>query len=119
MQLGTLIRRLESEADAGEALAAIGDLVLYAEVSAMGTRFEETPPAYAAGAVVRYAAGAGDEEWVTLLGALERDGDPGRVFLTRALRWALADDAADVVSPEPVRQSCGTGGPCGCAHSKP
>lgn len=117
MQLGTLIRRLENERDAGEALAAIGDLVLYAEVSAMGERFEESPPAYAAGAVARYAAGAGDEEWVTLLGALERTDDPGHAFLTRALRWALTRDAADVASPEQVPEGCGSDSACRCAQT--
>lgn len=117
MQLGTLIRQLENERDAGEALAAIGDLVLYAEVSAMGQQFDESPPTYAAGAVARYAAGASDEEWVTLLGALERADDPGHAFLTRALRWALTRDAADVASPEQVREGCGGEGACRCAQA--
>jgi len=43
MQIGALVERLEQEDDAGEALAALGDIVLFAEVAAMGARFEESP----------------------------------------------------------------------------
>lgn len=95
MHLGTLMTRLEREEDAGEALAALGDIVLYAEVLAASERHGESPAAYTAGAVVRFAGAAGDEDWVGLVGALERARNPAREMLSRALRWALARDAEE------------------------
>jgi len=96
MQIGALIECLEREDDAGEALAALGDLVLFAKVVAMGERFDESPAVYTAGAVARFAGGASDEDWVSLIGALERSGEPGQEFLVRALGWSLAHDAREV-----------------------
>ena len=96
MHIGALVERLEREGDAGEALAALGDLVLFAEVGDMGERFDENPAVYTAGAVARFAAGASDEDWANLIGALERSPEPGQEFLVRALRWSLAHDARDV-----------------------
>ena len=105
MDLGLLITHLESEQNAGEALAALGDLMLYAEVLATGARFDEGPGCYAAGAVGRFAGAAGDAEWVTLLGAMERAEQPGQAFLRHAIKWALARDARD-------RHSQAAGGTC-------
>ena len=104
MHLGTVIARLESEEDAGEALAALGDVVLYASVVATGERFGESPARYAATAVARFADGASDEDWVTLLGAMERARQPGQTFLAFAIRWALARDAPRDEAP----MRCGT-----------
>ena len=94
MQIGALIERLAREDDAGEALAVLGDLVLFAEVVAMGERFDESPAVYTTGAVARFGAGASD--WVSLIGALEQSPEPGQEFLVRALRWSLAHDAREV-----------------------
>jgi hypothetical protein len=96
MQIGALVERMKRDDDAGEALTALGDLVLFAEVVAMGDRFDEGPAAYTAGAVARFAAGASDEDWMSLIGALERSREPGQEFLVRALRWSLAHDAREV-----------------------
>lgn len=95
MHLGTLIGRLEREQDAAVALEAMGDLVLYAETAEMAARFDATPAQYAAAAVSRFAAAADDEQWVGLIGALERAEDPARTTLCRMLRWALHHDARD------------------------
>ncbi|MFV0296728.1 MAG: hypothetical protein ACK5JT_11495 [Hyphomicrobiaceae bacterium] len=108
MHLGTLIRRLENEDDAGTALDAIGDLVLFSEVTAMGEHYGESPAAYTATAVARFASGAGDEDWVTLMGAMDRSGDPQCTFLTHALRWSLSHDARDLAHP-------GEDQPCQCS----
>jgi hypothetical protein len=118
MQIGALVERLEQEDDAGEALAALGDIVLFAEVAAMGARFEESPATYTAGAVARFAAGAGDEDWVSLIGAIERAPEPSHAFLVRALRWCLAQDAKELAGASQSR-ACGCGadpGPCHDAH---
>jgi hypothetical protein len=69
--------------------------VLYAGVVATGERFGEDPATYTAGAVARFAGGARDEDWVGLLGAMERSQQPGQTFLAHAIRWALARDTAD------------------------
>jgi hypothetical protein len=108
MQLADLIDHLESEEDAGNALMAIGDLVLFAQVVAMGKRFDESPAAYTAGAVARFAAGASDEDWLTLIGALERAQEPRQAFLLQALKWALTRDASGH-NDAPCCGTCATG----------
>ena len=55
MQLGTLMDRLEFEDDAAAALEALGDIVLFAEVQAMGERYDECPGEYVANAARRFA----------------------------------------------------------------
>lgn len=94
MDLGRLISRLEGEQNAGDALTAIGDLVLYAEISATGARFGESPACYTAGAVGRFAGGASAADWVTVLGAMEQATQPSQAFLLHAIRWALTRDGS-------------------------
>ena len=91
-QLGYL---LIEEGKTDEAIAALGDIVLYERVVTTGARFEETPGQYVAGAAARFAASAPDEEWLGLIAAIERDPDPGRAALGRILRWALGRDRVD------------------------
>ncbi|MEZ5855872.1 MAG: hypothetical protein R3D67_14435 [Hyphomicrobiaceae bacterium] len=119
MQLGSLIARLERENDAGEALSALADIALYARVLQTGSRFDEGPAAYTAGAVTRFAGAAQDAQWLSLMAAMERSHDPGHTFLVHALEWALDHDA-DVgpascdcatqhagQTPEPGHGTCG------------
>lgn len=108
MHLGTLIARLESEDSAALALEALGDIVLFTAVSKAGARYEETPGAYVAGAVARFSDGAGDEDWVGLIGVIERAEDPGQAALVRMLRWALARDAAGGEGARQTACSCGS-----------
>lgn len=105
MQLGALLNQLSDEGDAASALEALGDVILLAEIQAMGERHEETPGEYVANASRRFAARADDEDWLALMTAIERADDPARVVLGRMLRWALAQDAA----PVPLATSCGCG----------
>lgn len=105
MQLGVLLTRLSDESDAAAALDALGDLVLLAQIQAMGEEHDETPGEYVANASRRYAAQAGDEDWLALMTAIERADDPARVVLGKMLRWALARDAA----PAPAAGGCGCG----------
>jgi hypothetical protein len=111
MHLGALIARLECEDNAATALQALGDIVLFSAVGEAGSRHEESPGAYVAGAVGRFAAGAGDEDWVGLIGQMERAEDPGQAALVRMLQWALARDALD---GEGVRQAACS---CGSTHA--
>lgn len=94
MHLGTLIGRLRREEDAALALEALDDIVLYADVAAMGERFDETPAAYVATAAARFANLASNDDWTQVIGAAGKADEPGRAILARMLRWALERDRA-------------------------
>lgn len=113
MQLGALMRRLEDEADAAHAMEALGDVVLYARVQAMGLQHDETPGAYLAGAARRFTNQGSDEDWLALMTAMERAEDPARAIIGKMLHWALEKDAGDA-GPA---CSCGSGG--GGHHGHP
>ncbi len=110
MLLGTILKRLGNEADAAEALEAMGDIVLLAEVEAMGELHDESPADYVCGATRRFAADAASEDWLALMTAIERSDDPARTTLDTMLRWSLARDAAG-----PAATGCG----CGCGKGGP
>jgi hypothetical protein len=109
MQLGGLIAVLEDEANAAAALETLGDLVLFAEVQAVGVRYNEAPGEYVSGAVGRFASGASDEDWLGLMNALERSDDPARAVLQYILRWALTQDATEQVASTHGGCSCHAG----------
>lgn len=115
MNLGSLIANLEDEDNGAKALDALGDIVLFAEVQAMGEAFGEDAGSYVATSARRFAALAGDEEWLSLIGAMERAQAPGQTALRRMLRWALDTDAKDLTGPVEKASadcSCGSHG-CG------
>lgn len=101
MLLGDLIARFTDQAVAEEAVLALGDLTMLArlreEVDATGLDLGECVVA----ATRRYAAEASDEEWVTLMGVMGKESDPGAVFLRRALSHVHRQAAAG---------GCGHGG---------
>ncbi|HWK01769.1 MAG TPA: hypothetical protein VNR41_13785 [Xanthobacteraceae bacterium] len=92
MLLGDLLARFRDESIATETVLGCGDLVLIAGLMEQASLSGQTLGAYAASAVRRYAAGASDEEWVTLMGALGRAEDPGIVCMRRAFDHALQQD---------------------------
>ena len=49
--------------------------------------------AYVTQTVQRYATAASDEEWITLMGLLNRSPDPGTTCLQRAFAYALREAA--------------------------
>lgn len=112
MQLGVLLSSLEDKTNAGVALDAIGDIVLYAEVLEAGARYDEAPGEYVSAAVRRYASKASDEDWLGLMNAVEHGDNPGHAVLQRILRWALAQDASEDTSAPHGGCSCqgGRGG---------
>jgi hypothetical protein len=112
MHLGELMTTLESDGGAAAALEALGDIVLLAEVRAMGDAHGEAPGEYVANASRRFAARAGDEEWLALMSAMERDADPARAAVERMIRWALADDARAGEGDHAGACSCGGSGGC-------
>jgi hypothetical protein len=107
MQLGTLMHHLEFEDDAAAALGALGDIVLFTEIQAMGERYDECPGTYVANAARRFAARASDEDWLNLMAVMERSQDPAQAALERMLRWALKVDAEEGLSPSHAGCSCG------------
>jgi hypothetical protein len=115
MQLGTLMNHLAFKDDAAAALETLGDIVLFAEVQAMGERYEESPGEYVANAAHRFAAVAGDEDWLNLMTVIERSDDPARAALERMLRWSLKRDAAEAVHQAGHAQvrGCTCGGDAG------
>lgn len=109
MHLGTLLASLQDDAGAGMALEALGDIVLFAQVQSAGERFGETPGAYTAGAVGRFAAGASDEQWLGLVAAAARNADPARAALAHVLAWAMRQDDAGQCSSDHSGRSCHCG----------
>lgn len=112
MQLGRLISQLENDAQAGAALEAMGDLVLFARVETVGLLHEETPAEYLANAARRYANLASDEDWLGLMTAIEQADNPGRAVLKKILLWALDKDAPQTVQTHAACTCAGGAGGC-------
>lgn len=89
MLVGDLIARFEDEAVAAEALLAIEDIGLTAEVSRAAAEQEVTVGEFAAAAVQRFANQASNEEWMTMMGRIARAEDPGLAFLRHVLSVAV------------------------------
>ena len=110
MTLGDMIAALDDEAKGASALEALGDIVLLAEVRAMAEAFGESEGGYVATSARRFAALAGDEAWLSLIGVMEQAPMPGQIALQRMLRWALDVDAKEIAQ---TRSGAGTGCSCG------
>lgn len=86
--LGDILASLTDETTAAETILGTGDLALLAAVreraategAGLGTCVTQT--------VQRYTAQASDEEWVTLMGMLNRSPDPSTTCLKRAFEYA-------------------------------
>jgi len=89
MLIGDLIARLQEEAVASETLFSLGDLALTARLVTRAAESNTSAGELAAQAVRRFADGASDDEWVTLLGRISRADDPGRAFLRHVLSRAV------------------------------
>ena len=89
MLLGDLLAELSDEAAAPEAILRVHDLPMLAAMRRQAAADGVDLPAYVAGTVRRYASEATDEEWITLMGLLNRAPDPGAVCLKRAFEHAL------------------------------
>jgi hypothetical protein len=108
MELGKLIDRMTVEDEAAAALEALGDIVLFAEVQAMGERYDENPGEYVANATRRFAAQGSNEDWLDLMNVMERSNEPARAALERMLRWSLKHDAAETESQNAGQCFCGS-----------
>lgn len=88
MLLGELISRFTDETLATEAILSLGDLGLLTALRECANADGLELGTFAALAVRRYALEASNEEWVTLMGAMDRSKDPGLTCLKRALVYA-------------------------------
>ncbi len=86
--LGDLLAQLTDETTALEALVQLGDLTLLETARGKAAAEGLDLASYVTQTVQRYAASATDEEWVTLMGLLNRSPDPGATCLQRAFAYA-------------------------------
>jgi hypothetical protein len=112
MQLGEIIRTFSEEVAADEALLALDDITLFAEVRHTAERFDETTGEYAAGSVRRFANLASSEDWLGLMNIIERATDPGTDCLSFMVKWSLKQDLKPADEPH---AGCTCGGQGGCA----
>jgi hypothetical protein len=87
--LGDILHHLSDEAAALEALRGAGDVTLLAAARERAAAEGVDLATCVVQTVQRYAAQASDEEWITLIGALNRASDPGAAYLRRAFACAL------------------------------
>lgn len=108
MTLGTILATLRDEDAADAALAALDDIVLYAQVQGCAAEHGETPGEYACGSVRRFSNLASSEDWLSLMTAIERSSDPARTTLEKMVRWSLRKDTA------PANDACAKSS-CNCS----
>ena len=87
--LGDLLANLTDETTALETILGAGDLALLTAVRDHAAAECVDLGAYVGQMVQRYANEASDEEWITLMGALNRSQDPGATCLKRAFAYDL------------------------------
>ena len=87
--LGDLLASLTDEATALETILSADDLKLLAAAQELAAADGLDLAAFVTQTVQRYTNEASDEEWVTLMGLLNRSQDPGTTCLQRAFEHAL------------------------------
>ncbi len=87
--LGDLLASLTDETIAVETILGAGDMTLLAAVQAQAAADGLDLGACVTQTVQRYNHEASDEEWVTLIGTMNRSQDPGAACLKRAFEHAL------------------------------
>jgi hypothetical protein len=109
VHLGNLLARLQDDDNASTALETLGDIVLYTQVTLAGECFGESPGAYTAAAVSRFSGAASDEDWLGVVGGIERSTDPARAALAFMLRWSLRRDATSRDESDDAARECNCG----------
>lgn len=89
--LGDLLANLTDETTALETILSAGDLKLVTAAQELAAADGLDLGSYVIQTVQRYTNEASDEEWVTLMGLLNRSQDPGTTCLKRALEHALRE----------------------------
>lgn len=85
--LGDLLAKLTDETAAIDTILGSGDLALLAAVKEQATAEGLDLATCVVQTVQRYTHEADDEEWVTLMGLMNRTNDPGAVCLKRAFEY--------------------------------
>jgi hypothetical protein len=86
--LGDILARLTDETAAVETILGTGDLTLLTVVKERAAAEGLDLAACVTQTVQRYTHEASDEEWVTLIGLMNRANDPGAICLKRAFEHA-------------------------------
>ena len=86
--LGDILARLTDETAAVETILGAGDLALLTMVKERAAAEGLDLAACVTQTVQRYTHEATDEEWITLIGLMNRANDPGAVCLKRAFERA-------------------------------
>jgi hypothetical protein len=89
MVLGDILASLTDETAAIETILGAGDLTLLAAVKEQAATDGLALGACVVQTVQRYTNEANDEEWVTVIGLMNRTDDPGTICLKRAFEHAL------------------------------
>jgi hypothetical protein len=85
--LGDILARLTDETTAVETILGAGDLALLTVVRERAAAEGLDLAGCVTQTVQRYTHDASDEEWVTLLGLMNRAADPGAVCIRRAFGY--------------------------------
>jgi hypothetical protein len=88
MTLGELLVQFEDEIFAAETALCVGDLVTISALCDQAGALGLTLGAHAARAMRQYSDAATDDEWLTLVGAMNRADDPAAVYMRRAFAHA-------------------------------
>src|SRR5688572_14221377 len=89
--LGDILAKLTDEAGAVETILGAGDLTLLTAVQKQAAVDGTDLATCLVQTVQRYTNEANDEEWVTLMGQMNRALDPGAICLKRAFAHALRE----------------------------
>ncbi|HEY5216311.1 MAG TPA: hypothetical protein VIJ17_05400 [Pseudolabrys sp.] len=87
--LGDILARLTDETTAVETILGAGDVALLAAVQQRAAADGLDLAACLTQTVQRYTNEASDEEWITLIGIMNRSQDPGTACIKRAFEVAL------------------------------
>ena len=87
--LGEILARLTDETTAVETILGAGDVALLATVQQRAAADGLDLAACLTQTVQRYTNEASDEEWITLIGIMNRSQDPGTACIKRAFEVAL------------------------------
>lgn len=87
--LGDILARLSDETAAIETILGAGDLTLLAAAKEKAAADGLDLAACVTQTVQRYTHEATDEEWVTLIGMMNRAQNPGAACIKRAFEYAL------------------------------
>jgi hydroxypyruvate isomerase len=87
--LGDILRQLNDETAAHGTLLGASDVTLVAAARERSASEGVDLTTCVVETVQRYTAQASDEEWITLIGMLNRAPDPGAAYLRRAFACAL------------------------------